>query len=77
MSGVRMCDYMTDNGPCGTIFSEKEKQWGTGTITVMDDEGKPHTEYADFCPAHSPTAQPKNREYPRLNIRAALTDGTE
>lgn len=28
MSGVRMCDYMTENGPCGTIFSEKEKQWG-------------------------------------------------
>lgn len=75
MSSVRMCDYMTENGPCGTIFSEKEVGWATGMIATVDEDGKPHTETADFCPAHSPSSAPKNRNYPRINVRAALTNG--
>lgn len=66
MSTVRMCDFETENGPCGIIFSERDTGWSTGTMTVIDDDGKPTTERADFCPDHSPRARRRNGTMPRL-----------
>lgn len=48
MSTVRMCDYEG----CGIIFSERERGWSTGHITVVGENGA-RTEQADFCPDHT------------------------
>ena len=66
MSTVRMCDFETNEGPCGVIFSEREAGWSTGEMTVVDENGATHTERADFCPDH--TAQPvhRGRRLPRF-----------
>lgn len=73
MSTVRMCDYtMPDGKVCGTIFSERDDGWSTGTVTMMkDDEDsgirRAIVEQIDLCPDHSPTPQKRQRrEYPRL-----------
>ena len=66
MSTVRMCDFQTENGPCGTIFSEKERGWSTGVMAVIGEDGIPTTEAADFCPDHSPRPATEKRAYPRF-----------
>ena len=66
MSTVRMCDYDTGKGICGTIFSEREVGWSTGFLTIISDDGKPLTEAADFCPDHSGKPRAR-RSYPRFN----------
>ena len=59
MSTVRMCDWEGPEGPCNTIFSERLAGWSTGTMTVVDDDGKKTTVQADFCPSH--TTRPQQR----------------
>jgi len=69
-----MCDYLTPEGPCGTIFSEAEEGWSTGIITVVKD-GIGRNQTADFCPDHTRNPnRPTN--YPRFRPNApALPSG--
>lgn len=75
MSTVRMCDFtMPDGKVCGTIFSEREVGWSTGSITVVADPDsmdsryqRTHTESIDLCPDHSPANVGQRKvKYPRL-----------
>lgn len=66
MSTVRMCDFETNEGPCGVIFSEREAGWSTGEMTVVDENGATHTERADFCPDHTARTGKRGQKLPRF-----------
>lgn len=71
MSTVRMCDFTQADGKvCGTIFSEREEGWSTGTVTVMAADlnigTRARTESIDLCPEHSPSGVVRKPKYPRL-----------
>lgn len=71
MSSVRMCDYEG----CGTIFSEREIGWTTGTMNFIAEDGVKQ-ERADFCPEHSPNRPRRPGLLPRLKATIALPPST-
>jgi len=60
MSSVRMCDN------CGTIFSEAESGWQTGSVVTVEEDGLKRSYQQDRCPECAVGVHGKRKMQPRL-----------